>query len=64
MLLRGSKCTIKCGETGFFIKDCPKANVNRVENRVSESETECGIYVNAKINDKSLRYVRSILVQG
>ena len=48
---------IKCGKTGLFIKDCPKANVNRVKNRESESETEGGMYVNAKINGKSLRYV-------
>ena len=38
----------KCGETGHYKKDCPKANVNRVENRESESDTEGCMYVNAK----------------
>ena len=40
---------------GLFKNNCPKANVNRVENRESESETEGGMYINTKKNGKSMR---------
>ena len=32
-----------------FTKHCPKVNVNRVESRECESETEGCMYVNAKM---------------